>query len=87
MFKKIWTPDRIRDIILSANGREPLNSHYFSQNHPDVYAAAVRFFGSWGAAVDSCGLDYKAVRKYQAWSRTRILAAPRLLTLSIFRQV
>ncbi len=64
MFKKIWTPDMIQDVILSANGKEPLNSHYFSTNHPSVYAAAERLFGSWGNAITASGLDYKAIRKY-----------------------
>ena len=74
MFKQVWTADMIRDIILSAKGKEPLNSHHFSTEHPDVYAAALRFFGSWGEAVSSCGIDYNEVRKYRAWSRSRILA-------------
>ncbi len=74
MFKKIWTPEMIQDIILSARGKEPLNSHYFSTTHPSVYAAAERLFGSWGNAITACGLDYKAVRKYRAWDKMRIIS-------------
>lgn len=77
MFKQIWTPDMIRDIILSANGKEPLNSHYFSTTYPSVYAAAERIFGSWGNAITSCGLDYSAIRKYRTWTRMRIITAIR----------
>ena len=77
MFKKIWTPDMIQDVILAANGKEPLNSHYFSTNHPSVYAAAERLFGSWGNAITACGLDYKAIRKYRVWNRMRIVSAIR----------
>ena len=74
MFKKIWTPEMIQDIILSARGKEPLNSHYFSTTHPSVYAAAERLFGSWGNAITACGLDYKAVRKYRVWDKMRIIS-------------
>ncbi|MBE6371645.1 MAG: hypothetical protein E7055_06180 [Lentisphaerae bacterium] len=75
MFKKIWTPDMIVEIILSANGKEPLNSHYFSTTHPQVYAAAERIFGSWGNAIIASGLDYNAIRKYRIWSKMRIISA------------
>lgn len=77
MFKQIWTPDMIRDIILSANGKEPLNSHYFSTTYPSVYAAAERIFGSWGNAITSCGLDYSSIRKYCTWTRMRIITVIR----------
>lgn len=74
MFKKIWTPDMIRDIILSTNGKEPLNSHYFSTTYPQVYAAAERIFGSWGNAITAAGLDYSAIRKYRSWNRMKIVS-------------
>ena len=64
----------IQDIILTANGKEPLNSHYFSVNHPSVYAAAERIFGSWGNAITACGLDYSSIRKYRNWNRMRIVS-------------
>ncbi len=63
----------IRDIILSSNGKEPLNSHYFSTTYPSVYAAAERIFGSWGNAITASGLDYNSIRKYRSWTRMRIV--------------
>ena len=75
MFKKIWTPDMVVEIILSANGKEPLNSHYFSTTYPHVYAAAERIFGSWGNAIVASGLDYSSIRKYRSWSKMRIISA------------
>ena len=75
MFKKIWTPDMIVEIILAANGKEPLNSHYFSTTYPHVYAAAERIFGSWGNAIVASGLDYGCIRKYRSWSKMRIISA------------
>ncbi len=73
MFKRIWTPEMIREYILSSNGKEPLNSHYYSTNHPSIYAAAERIFGSWGNAITAAGLDYNAIRKYKVWTRMRIV--------------
>jgi len=65
----------VRQHILDANGREPLNSHYFSTHYPSIYAAAERIFGSWKGAIESAGLDYKKIRKYRIWTRTGVLQA------------
>ncbi len=73
MFQKIWTGELVRQYILDANGREPLNSHYFSTHYPSVYAAAERIFGSWKAAIESAGLDYRKIRKYRIWTRSGVL--------------
>jgi hypothetical protein len=73
MFKKIWYPDMITHHILQRQGKEPLNSHYYATNYPDVYAAAERTFGSWKEAIESCGIDYDTVRKYKVWSRDAVL--------------
>ena len=62
----------ILDVILSANGKESLNTHYFFTNHTCVYAAAERIFGSWGNVITACGLACKAIRKYRAWNLMRI---------------
>jgi hypothetical protein len=61
------------DHILSRQGWEPLNSHYYATTYPAVYAAATRLFGSWKNAIEDCGLNYAEIRKYRKWSRTKIL--------------
>ncbi len=58
MFKKIWTGGFDPRHHPFREWKGTLNSHYFSTNHPGVYAAALRIFGSWSEAVSSCGLDY-----------------------------
>jgi hypothetical protein len=63
----------IKEYIISSNGKEPLNSHYYSTNHPSIYAAAERIFGSWGNAISAAGLDYNAIRKYKVWNKMRIV--------------
>ncbi|MBS1371627.1 MAG: hypothetical protein HPZ91_16915 [Lentisphaeria bacterium] len=74
MLKKIWTHSLVEEHILSRVGKEPLNAYYYATNYPRVYAAAERLFGSWREAITSCGLNYAEIRKYKAWSKSRIQA-------------
>ena len=76
MFKQIWFPEMIQQHIMSRLDKEPLNSYYYATNYPDVYAAAERVFGSWGGAIEACGLDYSLIKKYktglssQCWTKS-----------------
>lgn len=80
MFRQLWTPQAIQDHILTREGREPLNSHYYATTYPAVYAAAERIFGSWGDAITACGIDYATIRKYRVWSHEKVLLAIRSLS-------
>lgn len=73
MFKKTWHPDMVVNHILSHKDKNPLNSHYYATNYPDVYAAAEREFGSWKDAIEAAGLDYSAIRKYKSWTRQSVI--------------
>ena len=73
MFKRIWQPEMIIEHIQSRHGRERLNSHYYATTYPDVYAAAERLFGSWKEAIEAAGLDYSKIRRYQKWSRDKVI--------------
>ena len=73
MFKQIWFPEMVQHHIMSRHGKEDLNSRYYSTTYPDVYAAAERTFGSWGEAIESCGLDYSLIKKYKSWTRQSVL--------------
>lgn len=79
MFQKIWSCDSIIEHIRSRSEGEPLNSHYYAGKYPDVYAAAERFFGSWGAALESCGYSYQDIRKYRSWTKERVITEIRKL--------
>lgn len=79
MFQKHWQPDMILNHILQREGREPLNSHYYATNYPDVYAAAERIFGSWCNTIEACGFDYLTIRKYRIWSKEKVLEEIRKL--------
>ena len=72
MFKQIWFPEMVQHHIMSRHGKEDLNSRYYSTTYPDVYAAAERTFGSWGEAIESCGLDYSLIKKYKSWTRQSV---------------
>jgi hypothetical protein len=73
MYKRKWHDDMIVRHIMARNGTEPLNSYYYATTYPDVYAAAERLFGSWKDTIEYCGLDYSKIRKYQMWSKQRVL--------------
>jgi len=73
MFKRRWYDKLILDHILARHGKEPLNSHYYASNYPDVYAAAERFFVSWRDAIEAAGFNYDEIRKYKKWSVKKIL--------------
>ena len=73
MFKRRWNGESIIDHVMSHKKRTPLNSSYYATNFPAVYAAAERIFGSWGAAIEACGLDYSKIRKYRTWSKKGVI--------------
>jgi len=79
MFKKIWHEEKIQNHILERQGSEALNSRYYATTYPDVYAAAERTFGSWGEAIESCGIDYNTIRKYKSWTKQAVLDEVRRL--------
>lgn len=74
IFYQRWNEEMLKEHILARHGVEPLNSYYYATHYPAVYAAAERFFGSWGDAIAACGLDYAEIRKYKAWNKDKILA-------------
>jgi hypothetical protein len=70
---KKWHDSAVIDHILSRHNKEPLNAYYYANAYPDLHAAACRIFGSWGNAIEACGLNYEEIRKYRQWSKTKII--------------
>lgn len=69
-----WTHDMVIEEIRNWQKTDrPLYSHYMRQNFQELLAAGIRYFGSWKAAVEEAGISYDEVRKYRAWSKTRIV--------------
>ena len=61
----------LREIQRRAKAGRPLNS---GANRGDwLYAASVRFFGSWGGAVEAAGIRYASVKRV-ALDREELLA-------------
>jgi 5,10-methylene-tetrahydrofolate dehydrogenase/methenyl tetrahydrofolate cyclohydrolase len=72
--QKRWNETMIcRHITKSHEKGTPLNYLYYVREYPDVHAAADRLFGSWKNAIEACGFNYKDIRKYQTWSKAKVL--------------
>lgn len=75
-----WSKQSIgQEIVGMHNAGEDLNYASIAQNQVALLRAATRYFGSWRAAVEFSGLNYEDIRKYQMWTRDRILARIREL--------
>lgn len=55
-----WTRDQIIKEIQSTPFK---HSSVVRKNQPKLYSAALRIFGSWGAAVTAAGYDYSKTCK------------------------
>ncbi len=52
---------------------KPLYSHYVRKNFQELLAAGIRYYGNWQAAVETAGITYEEVRKYNHWSKELIV--------------
>jgi hypothetical protein len=70
-----WTREMVGQEICQWNAAgNALHSHHVRKNYQELLGAAIRYYGSWRAAVESCGIPYQSVRKYQNWSKDLIVA-------------
>lgn len=59
-----WSRDTVmREICRLHEEGGDLRHGEVSTNHQKLVSAAVRYFGSWGAAVSAAGIDYADIRK------------------------
>ncbi len=83
MPKRVWSPERVTEEIreLSRQGVD-LRHGAVQQEQKRLVSAAIRYFGSWRAAVEAAGVDYDSLRKTSEeqrlqkigkWSHERIL--------------
>jgi hypothetical protein len=75
-----WTRKAIVAEIkrLHAEGAE-LNYATAEDNHLNLVRAAAWHFGTWRRAVESAGIEYDSISKYQRWNRERIISRIREL--------
>lgn len=64
MTTKYWSRDLVTTEINALRKQESdLRHSQATRNHPRLVSAAVRYFGSWGAAVKAAGINYDEIRK------------------------
>ncbi|MDE2127593.1 MAG: hypothetical protein KGJ62_13480 [Armatimonadetes bacterium] len=69
-----WTKESIIvDIKSLAAAGHDLNYSTIAEEQVALLRAATRYFGSWRVAIEAAGLHYVKIRRYQAWSREKIL--------------
>lgn len=76
-----WSFSRVISEIqrLKACG-EDISSHFCLMNRGKLYTAAIRFYGSWEAAVSAAGIAYGGVRKQrEPFTKATLLLALRNL--------
>lgn len=71
MFQK-WTRETIV-LEIARMYESGVNLNYSSMTGSPLLSAAVRHFGRWQVAVEFAGIDYQLIRRYQAWTRERII--------------
>lgn len=77
-----WDRERIVQRIRELHAAGEALSHEEAKRHHGALVSAAsspRYFGSWGAAVTTAGIDYNQVRKINRWTRETILATLREL--------
>ena len=55
-----WTQERVAQSIGNLSN---FHSAHARREHPALYSAAMRCFGSWKSAVESAGIDYDSIQK------------------------
>ena len=78
MYYRQWDMGTIVRQILELEARgEPIYSLYINKNYPRLHRAAFRLLGNWENAVRTAGIDYDKVKRYQSWSKDKIVAGIR----------
>lgn len=69
-----WTRKSIiAEINRLHEADEPLNYSAAESNHLNLVRAAAWHFGTWRHAVESAGVNYESLSRYQRWSKGRIV--------------
>lgn len=71
---KAWSAEQIiQEIQNLTKSGEKVNSGAIKKEHPDLYIAGRRKFGSWEKAVVAAGIKYESVRKVNKWSKDKVI--------------
>ena len=73
-----WSHKRvIEEITTLSQSGQSLNSNHVQTKQRKLYVASLRYFGSWGEAVEAAGFDYSQERKrkpYRPQTKARVVA-------------
>lgn len=73
-----WSKDAVIAGIKTLHQTEgKLNSNHVQRHHHQLYGAALRFFGSWGGAVEAADFSYDLVRvrELRSWNKAKVVKA------------
>ncbi|MCC7500339.1 hypothetical protein IT396_00840 [Candidatus Nomurabacteria bacterium] len=76
-YRPKWNKEKVVVVIRNRYKRSlPLNSNHIQTRLGRLYAAAIKYHGSWPQAVAAAGLDYAKFRKVtmRYWSKKAIVA-------------
>ena len=74
MYQKKWNESAItREILCRYHAQQDLSYSGMSRENGALLKAAIRYCGSWQAAIEFAGLNYEEIRKYKVWTNERIL--------------
>lgn len=72
--KRRWSRKRIlAEIRRVKRSRHPLNLAAVERSHSGLVSAALRVFGSWGAALGAAGIRESDVRLHVSWTQDMII--------------
>jgi len=73
---EVWSKDLIITTIQERVAKGlPINLGAVQADDHVLYSAAIRYFGTWSAAVEASGFSYDDVRLNEVWSNDLVVAA------------
>ena len=82
-WEPVWSPEYLVDYLIYKHERgEDLSPWTIYRTEPAVHANAKKYFGSYRAAIEAAGIDYRQVRVIdltEQWTPTKVLERIRKL--------
>ena len=71
---EVWSRKKVQKELMKLQKMgEDLSYNQFERKHPELFHAAIYHLGSWKNALSTIGVDYKKVKKPDAWTREKIV--------------
>lgn len=73
-YKNKWTKEKVKkELIRRKEKGLSLNSLDVKKENIALHNACIRYFGTYKAAIESCGWDYNEIQTKQKWSKEKII--------------